>query len=250
MKFLQFIFNFLFKKSDNQRKKDKPDFYSDDFQLIVNTPVSSETKLNKVQTPIQIKPDIIADKYYPVVIPSVKPNCLSFVSSLNERRIGVSEDVFFSYVFREFHELALNTIVVEKGGVKYEPDIAIIDEENGIYIDIEIDEPYSINGKGELIPTHAIGSDDKRNAFFKDNGWTIIRFSEKQVVMSPKKCLSIIRGVINDSLVFENDFKDKVWSENDSLIMIMNNYRDTYLPNPIFNLSTPSVQSLVQVCGA
>jgi len=61
----------------------------------------------------------------------------------------------------------------------YYPDIAFIDVEKDILIDIEIDEPYSRS----KIPTHFIGdlNDIQRNKFFTANGWYVIRFSENQV---------------------------------------------------------------------
>ena len=59
----------------------------------------------------------------------------------------------------------------------YFPDISFIDVEQDILIDIEIDEPYS---RSE-IPTHFIDDpiDIKRNKFFSENGWNVIRFFRK-----------------------------------------------------------------------
>jgi len=52
----------------------------------------------------------------------------------------------------------------------YSPDIAYVDDDINLYIDIEIDEPYSLSsGK----PCHYIGKDDDRNLFFLERYWLI-----------------------------------------------------------------------------
>lgn len=86
-----------------------------------------------------------------------------------------------------FHDnLSLNV-----AGHRFEPDLAYIDAERGIFIDIEIDEPYSM---GRCVPTHAIGSDDQRNQLFTQAGWTVLRFSERQCIVTPK---SVLRTVVD-----------------------------------------------------
>ncbi len=80
----------------------------------------------------------------------------------------------------------------------YEPDIAYIDVQKGIFIDIEIDEPYS---GWERQPIHYKTKngtiDDKRNNDFTERGWTVIRFSEKQVHKQPKSCLKRVYQLLN-----------------------------------------------------
>lgn len=47
------------------------------------------------------------------------------------------------------------------GGHRYEPDLAYIDVERGIFIDIENDEPYTL---GRRVPTHIAGRDESSPA--------------------------------------------------------------------------------------
>lgn len=72
----------------------------------------------------------------------------------------------------------------------YEPDITYINAQKGIFIDVEIDEPYS---GWERKPIHYKTKDgtidDLRNLYFTERGWAVIRFSEKQVYEHPKSCL-------------------------------------------------------------
>lgn len=82
----------------------------------------------------------------------------------------------------------------------YEPDLAYIDAQKRIFIDIEIDEPYS---GWERQPIHykirnGITVDDARNNYFTERGWTVLRFSEKQVHEQPKSCLKRVYQLLNE----------------------------------------------------
>lgn len=79
------------------------------------------------------------------------------------------------------------------GGHRYEPDLAYIDEQHGIYIDIENDEPYTM---GRRIPTHYFGKDDQRNNAVTAAGWIVLRFSEKQCLDSPARVARTIMDVV------------------------------------------------------
>jgi hypothetical protein len=82
----------------------------------------------------------------------------------------------------------------------YTPDFAYMDKARKIYIDIEIDEPYTPrqypNSNSSLILTHCIGADNRRNSFFQSRDWYVIRFSEKQVLCYSDRCCKVIAKVI------------------------------------------------------
>lgn len=76
----------------------------------------------------------------------------------------------------------------------YEPDIVLYDEDINLYIDVEIDEPY--DGYNRLV-THIIeGSDVTRDIFFKESGWIVVRFSEKQIHFSSRECIRLLENII------------------------------------------------------
>ncbi|MBO3460253.1 endonuclease domain-containing protein [Aetokthonos hydrillicola Thurmond2011] len=80
---------------------------------------------------------------------------------------------------------------------RYTPDITYIDQELNLYIDIEIDEPYVFRtGR----PTHFLeaSKDNRRNNFFIKRNWSIIRFSEEQVICHPHSCCKTIAYVISE----------------------------------------------------
>lgn len=136
----------------------------------------------------------------------------------------------------------------------YEPDIALIDNNSGlnIRIDIEIDEPYSIPGRE---PCHYIGVDDDRDQWFKERGWIVIRFSEKQVHLYPNECIShiidFVRKIgINISKESFKDynlriFNDTRWSIADSLKYSYDYYRENYLQKS-FNGVNQDVNGSIQ----
>lgn len=124
----------------------------------------------------------------------------------------------------------------------YYPDIAIII--NGLYIDVEIDEPYSMDSRS---PVHCIGSDDYRNSYMSSQGWEVIRFSEEQIVKYPDNCLSTIINTISHILEgrcgkpiteHNEDWIKSCWNEISARIMANNNYRESYLFDKSCNLQT------------
>jgi hypothetical protein len=84
----------------------------------------------------------------------------------------------------------------------YTPDFALIDTTNKIYIDVEIDEPYTPrqypNCDSELILTHCVNADNVRNKCFIDADWFVIRFSEKQVLLYPEGCCKVIAKLLSE----------------------------------------------------
>lgn len=86
------------------------------------------------------------------------------------------------------------------------PDIAYLDLKKNILIDIEVDEIYSLK-TGE--PIHHLNiidlgngkrrtedSNMDRDEVFRKNGWTVVRFSEEQVVSFPDHCADVIGNVV------------------------------------------------------
>lgn len=120
----------------------------------------------------------------------------------------------------------------------YQPDIVYIDEETNLHVDIEIDEPYTLD-KGE--PIHFIDCQDgERNTHFLFENWVVIRFTEKQVVCDTERCCKLISSVVNHikyGLPIENGVqKEKRWTYDDALIMSKEYYRYKYFKDPKYGL--------------
>lgn len=119
----------------------------------------------------------------------------------------------------------------------YEPDIAIINQKQPyVFIDVEIDEPYSASKK----PIHYIEceNDTKRNEYFVKHGWIVARFSERQIVRNPLGCLRVIEEIIasvdpsyvrNKVLLSESIYKESHWTLEESCQMVETNEREEYL---------------------
>ena len=130
-------------------------------------------------------------------------------------------------------------------GHRYEPDLAYIDEQRGIYIDIENDEPYSM---GKRVPTHYIGNDDERNRNITSAGWIVLRFSEQQVIDTPSRVartvMDVVRSIapdvempkcLRDVLPVEPDPR---WDYDTARSRAKSRYRDSYMDKHlIFRLS-------------
>jgi very-short-patch-repair endonuclease len=152
---------------------------------------------------------------------------------------GRSEAVFGEHLKRYFADkvhtrLALNIPDYEH---PYSPDFAYIDKELHLHIDIEVDEPYTQKKKR---PTHFVGAqrDEKRNNFFIDKGWIVIRFSEEQVVRYPDSCCKTIAKVIvkvtgDESMLSQfaqvpNLETAPQWTEQEAKAMAAGRLRDSY----------------------
>jgi hypothetical protein len=154
----------------------------------------------------------------------------------SKARRGMSEAKFAKHLKRYFedniHERL--TLIIPNFSKPYSPDFAYIDRGLNLYIDIEIDEPYSSSK-----PIHYRGKDDRRNQFFISRGWIVIRFCEEQVVRYPRQCCKAIAEVITDILGDNLELtkfastptlpKIKHWTNGEAILMIKNQARDRYL---------------------
>jgi hypothetical protein len=116
----------------------------------------------------------------------------------------------------------------------YSPDIVYFDRKTNIFIDIEIDEPYSRSGS----PTHFIDSprDNVRNSEFVNNGWNVLRFSERQIIEYLPECIQIVDKIIYSCINKTPSELDSIlrivsddrWTENESYIFQNQSLRDFY----------------------
>jgi hypothetical protein len=106
-------------------------------------------------------------------------------------------------LFSEYYEVIGDArLNVPNQARPYEPDIALVSKSNpSLRIDVEIDEPYAGISR---VPTHCKGDDEQRNVFFRDRGWIVIRFSEKQVFEQEKACAAFIARVLASA---DSDFQ-------------------------------------------
>jgi hypothetical protein len=118
----------------------------------------------------------------------------------------------------------------------YIPDI-IIKTKSGILIDVEIDEPYTLD-TGQ--PIHYIDADSQRDEFFKLNNYCVIRFAEEQVLYHPSECAYFIIELLEclDSKYWQDRETEDVsfnipvcnkWSMNEARKLQIENYREEYL---------------------
>ncbi|MCC5921599.1 MAG: hypothetical protein LAT68_11330 [Cyclobacteriaceae bacterium] len=159
---------------------------------------------------------------------SLKPKTLH-VRKIEEVKRGKHELMFLNELYEEFGNQVKMDITPEN--CPYFPDITLICEVTGLYIDIEIDEPYAYIDRK---PIHYIGCEDPaRNEYFLDENWCVIRFSEKQIVKQPKECVLLIKnfinGMQNKTLRLTHQVeKENKWTYEESLVMSYSNIRDFY----------------------
>ena len=223
-------------------RENPPDFFSDDFsgkfREDKKATISKKNGTKKTSTSAPI---------YPLVYESFIKNIQQPISSKNLYK-GKSEEFFEGYLKKYFGDnILINKALVinhTKNDVKdkfYFPDFIYQNshQNNVFFIDIEIDEPYSLP---DGYPVHYQGLDNNRNNYFLRAGWHVIRFSEEQIMRQPAQCCRFLADFIqkknqkqthqNISKELENipliSLKTRHWTREEALYMFSNKYRDSY----------------------
>ncbi len=186
----------------------------------------------------------------PVVFPYVampEPKCvIKFPRKGRAGRRGVKELAFFAELERHFVSgcklYGDRILLISSGNNYYEPDISLIDEENGLnlFVDIEVDEPYE--GSNDILNrsvSHYQGADVNRNSAFTRRGWVVIRFAEIQVHEQLLSCCRFVSDVItsiNPNFQIPAGLRQEAiprtvpqWSQEQARIWSLARYREEYL---------------------
>ncbi len=135
----------------------------------------------------------------------------------------------------------------EKTGEKYNPNYVVAISDWKLYLDIEIDSPYSLDNRQPktYLTKHQNDENpeftsDKHNDYFTNQGWIVIRFAEEQIVKTPKSCCKVIAKVINDIIKDDTFLKNydgiedlqpiEIWDEEKCKTLEAEKYRESYLP--------------------
>lgn len=173
-------------------------------------------------------------KFYPCIVypdrSSVNQNLINFPNTNK----GFSENYFEFQLSKYFKNIIQKDVAISDGRENpYQPDFVLSIPDKQIFIDIEVDEPYSHITRE---PIHI--DDSKRDSFFSSNGWGVIRFSEEQVVKVPFLCCKVICEYLyymtGDSVwmdgMYEKDNLEMVraWCAKEALSMEKQKYRESY----------------------
>ena len=130
---------------------------------------------------------------YPLLLASHPGTAIVMPNKGKNCKKGPGEQWLALWIMRHRLKGFYDNLSLRAGGHRYEPDLAYIDEQRGIYIDIENDEPYTL---GKRIPTHYMGKDNQRNSDITAAGWIVLRFSEKQLIDTPARVIRMIMDVV------------------------------------------------------
>ena len=172
---------------------------------------------------------------YPLVFLAKKGKIRQPIESYNENK-GRSEAFFYKYLQKYFPKQVYTDMALPISKAYYYPDFTLISKKHQLYVDIEIDEPYNFKG----YPTHSKGSDDKRNDYFVQCGWVVIRFAEEQIARQPLQCCKFIAQTLNQisrdkyflkedlQLIPDLSLRPKIWDSHKAEQMALNKSRDYY----------------------
>ena len=159
-------------------------------------------------------------------------------SGLRDNRLclrGYSDEFFLKILKESDLDLDIRAdvqIEVPCRAIPYAPAIALLDEAAGILIDVEIDAPY--HGWYRVPLHHTDGKDAVRDGYFNECGWTVVRFTERQVREQPDACLELIRMVIrklkgDESAITSGVPLEKRWTFKEAVEMERELVREKYL---------------------
>jgi len=196
---------------------------------------------------------------YPIILVPTNGTKIKFPQISNNGISGKTEKYFETTLRKQLniqgYEIRNNSCLLVSGkSFPYEPDFAIINREKGIYIDVEIDEPYEGGGKK---PIHYEDYDLLRNIQFIERGWLVIRFSEKQIHQNPIGCIKEIARVLNN---IDNEYeisnelkatpdllKEKLWSYDEATVMANSDERERYINEKIGKLDLRTPKAVVDI---
>ncbi len=153
---------------------------------------------------------------------------------------GLSEIFFLEYL-KSYFDYTNITIMTGMVLNFYYPDFVIF-HHDGLYVDVEIDEPYVGSSKKVIHyydPKNDCFTDSARNEYFVENKWAVVRFAERQIFKEPELCCLIIADLIN-SIVGSSLMKDysrlvkiskeNIWTLDQADEMALFNFRNSYIP--------------------
>jgi very-short-patch-repair endonuclease/predicted RNA-binding Zn-ribbon protein involved in translation (DUF1610 family) len=182
----------------------------------------------------------------PVILPPTPPSGVRYKAPK-----GHSETQFEHDLNRYFPGKIHTGLMMQRSGLNhpYIPDLAYLDPEQALAIDIEVDEPYTHTTRQ---PLHYAGcpKDAQRNQWFLEQGWLVIRFSEAQVVQSPAGCCktiaSAIASITGNSAIMApfrqvRSLKPEPrWTQTEAEAMAAQNYREQYIAQAAQHQAPPS----------
>lgn len=201
--------------------------------------VSAPNQTQNDDTCINYIPDNSLQQQDPYKYPVIKVPALS--SFLLLPRLGRSdnrgfkENDFFNLLNKSILGIETSNdfhLPIPYFNKPYEPDMVVYSPEKGFYLDIEIDEPYDGYFR---YPTHFIeGNDGIRDKYFCDNGWCVVRFTEKQIHEHPEECINFIKTILFRNSILVDDAQgfpplEEQWTYDQAITWQKNFYRESYL---------------------
>ena len=154
---------------------------------------------------------------------------------------GYSDGFFFNTLNNsELKALLRNNVRLDVPcrAIPYEPAIALVDEAEGIFVDVEIDAPY--HGWYRFPMHYTEGKDGVRDGYFNDCGWTVVRFTERQVREQPEACVDLLQQVVSQLRGTSDELRfrvapEKRWTQREAVNMEKNLVREKYLQIQTFD---------------
>ena len=184
-----------------------------------------ETKTNMINN----------DDFYPIISWPVEDSEITPPQAGYSNIRGYSDDYFWKIL----NDIGLDVQVrhdchldVPCRAIPYEPAFVLTDEKEEWFIDVEIDVPY--HGWYRVPMHYKDCKDSVRDNYFNECGWTVVRFTERQIRKAPEACMDFIRMVVNklqdsSTNITSTVIPEKRWTFKEAVEMERNLIREKYL---------------------
>lgn len=176
-----------------------------------------------------------------------------FIRSSTTNLRGISENYFYSVLDKEFDDLHIVRggqikLDNQKDSIGYYSCDFILEDDVGLKVNLEIDEPYIGQSRN---PIHYIDVDKDRDNIYLENGWIVVRFTERQVIFYPHECCQIIMDLFEQIYDVEkerididtNQIREKRWTENEASMLEWDKYRENYIRDHPGKISIEDLKS-------
>ncbi|MCF1752620.1 hypothetical protein [Mariniradius sediminis] len=213
--------------SEDERVSKLNEYKDSIYKLFENASKELAIERNMIETSIETQREEIQKG----ILKKRLENYYLGIEQAKSSKRGKTEFFFLQFL----HETFRSNVKIDVAPVMkkaFLPDFVIICSDLGLYVDVEIDEPYSLES-GDIIH-HDRSRDSVRNQFFIDHNWIVIRFSERQIVENPLECVSFITNVLSalgkkEKYIETNIKQEPLWTYEQVNLMRFRDERRKYL---------------------
>jgi hypothetical protein len=144
--------------------------------------------------------------------------------------LSKSESYFYEWLKPYFSTQLRGGNIYQSGQLLFDSSLELLFP-NGLGAIVIIEVPYNLDTNEIYTAADRL----RRDAFFTETGWVVVRFSEHQALLDPDGCRAFLSQVVANLMGHsyhpypEKVVGDNIWTDEDAKEMARCEYRQTYL---------------------